>query len=103
MVLKLKNIYKMVMEMVMKNFMLARRFNVADFTQLSDMPWVANQSLIIEASTPMEAWKIAVNTYQNKYNFKDVTWNIKEVTSEDPFFQNSWVRFFLKVNRGITV
>jgi hypothetical protein len=91
------------MEMVMKKFMFAQRFKISDFTQLSDMPWISNQSFIIEASSSKEAWMGAVEKYKDKYDFLKTEWACKEVTPSDSFFQNSWVKFFLHANRGITI
>lgn len=83
----------------MKKFMFAQRFMVSDFTQLSDMPWISNQSFVIEADTLKNAWGKAVELYGKKYNLE--MWKCREIDSNELFFQNSWVKFFLKANRGV--
>jgi len=86
----------------MKKYMFAKRFKVSDFTQLSDMPWVSNQSFIIEADSIKNAWGKAVELHGKKYDFLNSPWECKEINPNELFFQNSWVKFFLKVNRGVS-
>jgi hypothetical protein len=83
----------------MKKFLFAQRFMVSDFTQLSDMPWISYQSFVIEADTVKNAWNKAVELYGKKYNLE--SWKCLEVNPDELFFQNSWVKFFLKANRGV--
>jgi hypothetical protein len=92
----------MVMENVMKRFMFAQRFKVSDFTQLSDMPWISNQSFVIEADSIKNAWRKADELYGKKYDFFNTKWECREVNPEELFFQNTWVKFFLQANRGVS-
>jgi hypothetical protein len=86
----------------MKKYMFAKRFKVSDFTQLSDMPWVSNQSFVIEADSVKNAWGKAVELHGKKYDFLNSPWECKEINPNELFFQNSWVKFFLKVNREVS-
>jgi hypothetical protein len=90
------------MEKVMKKYMFAQRFKVSDFTQLSDKPWISNQSFIIEGDSAKDVWGKADELYGKKYNFLTTPWECREINPEELFFQNTWVKFFLKVNRGIS-
>ena len=82
--------------------MFAKRFKVSDFTQLSDMPWVSNQRFVIEADSVKNAWGKAVELHGKKYDFLNSPWECKEINPNELFFQNSWVKFFLKVNREVS-
>jgi hypothetical protein len=92
----------MVMGNVMEKFMFARRFKVSDFTQLSDNPWISKHCFIIEADSVKDAWGKANELYGKKYDFLNSTWECRKVNPEELFFQNTWVKFFLKVNRGVS-
>lgn len=79
----------------MKTFLFAQRFEIKDYTIYSDMPWITDQMFIVEAENWREAFE---NLKSQNTGYKIDDYHCKEITTSDPFFQNTWVKGFFTIN-----